>query len=127
LKVNNEEKDYGPRNSKLSKSYFCGSINNTESPFAVFDSVEDSLNFIAEYLKAKVDSKLLSGADIKNSQGKINDIDNLAKAMDNFLFTSYPLEDTNINYETTIFPTQQCKDRISQIKSAIQQAEILGL
>jgi hypothetical protein len=47
--------------------------------------------------------------------------------MDNFLFTSYPLEDTNINYETTIFPTQQCKDRISQIKSAIQQAEILGL
>jgi hypothetical protein len=95
--------------------------------FATFGSPEDFIKFGIEYLKAKVDTKLLSKGEIKDSQGKINNLDKLSEDMDRLLFTSWPIEDINTNYEKDIFPTQQCKDRIKNIKSAIQQAQILGL
>ena len=77
-------------------------------------------------MKDKVNTALLSKAEIKDSQGEINNIDKLSEDMDRLLFTSWPVNNTSIDYET-IFKTQQCQDRIKSIKSAIQQAQILGL
>ena len=127
LKVNKEEKKFGERKTSLSKQYYCATYNNEEFTFGVFQSINDSLTFIVEYLKAKINKPILNGTDIKNAQGKIDNVDVLAESIDEFLYTSYPFVDNNIQYKKDIFPTQQCKDRISQIKSAIQQAETLGL
>ena len=76
--------------------------------------------------KAKINKSILGGADIKNDKGKINDNEALAKAIDSFLYTSYPYEN-GVDYERDISKTQQATDRISKIKFAIQQAETLGL
>jgi len=127
LKVGKEEKKFGNRKTYLSNQYYCATYNNEEFTFGVFQTIEDSIKFIVEYLKNKIDLSLVKGLDIKNAQGKISDVDGLSKSIDEFLYKSYPMEDTNINYEKDVFTTQQCKDRISQIKSAIQQAETLGL
>ena len=127
LKVNKEEKKFGNRKKYLSEQYYCATYNNEEFTFGVFQTIEDSIKFIVEYLKNKINLSLVKGSDIKNAQGKIIDVDSLSKSIDEFLYTSYPVEDKNIQYERDIYPTQQCKDRISQIKSAIQQAETLGL
>jgi hypothetical protein len=126
LKINKEEVQYGPRNDLLTKNYFCASDEWGEMAFATFGSPEDFIKFGMEYLKDKLNTALLSKAEIKDSQGKINNIDKLSEDMDRLLFTSWPVNNTSIDYET-ISKTQQCKDRIKSIKSAIQQAQILGL
>ena len=127
IKINNQEKDFGPRNEKLSKNYTCLVRQNTEFASASFDSLEQFLDFTIKYLTSQVDSKILSRQPIKDDKGKIVKIDDLSKDIDRFIITSWPIEDSTVDYEKNIFPTQEAKTRISTYKYAIGVAESLSL
>ena len=51
----------------------------------------------------------------------------MSKDIDRFVMTSWPIEDSTIDYEKNIFPTQEAKTRIATYKYAIGIAENLGL
>ena len=129
IKINNQQKDFGPRNSKLSNRFACLTIpsQNTQYASAVFDSIENFLDFTIKYLTSQVDSKILSRQPIKDDKGKIVKIDDLSKDIDRFIITNWPVEDGTIDYEKNIFPTEEAKTRIATYKYAIGVAESLGL
>jgi hypothetical protein len=129
IKINNEEKYFGPRNGKLSKSFACLSIpsQNLQYASAVFDNLEDFLDFTINYIKALVDWNILSSQPMKDDKGKIDKIDALSKDIDRLIITNWPIKDDTIDYEKNIFPTQEAKTRITNYKSAIGVAESLGL
>lgn len=127
IKINNQQKDFGPRNDKLSKNFACLVSQNTQFASAAFDSLDLFLDFTINYLKTQVNSKLLSQQSIKDDKGKIVRLDDLAKDMDRFVITNWPIEDKTIDYEKNIFPTQEAQTRIATYKYAIGFAENLGL
>jgi hypothetical protein len=131
IKINNQQKDFGngPRHDKLSKSFACLSIPSQDLQYAsaVFDSLENFLDFTINYIKPLVDSNILSKQSIKDEKGKIVKIDDLTKDIDRFIITNWPIKDDTIDYEKNIFPTQEAKTRITNYKSAIGVAESLGL
>jgi hypothetical protein len=127
IKIAGQEKDFGARNTTLINNYFCATLGKEESAFARFGSTEDSIVFVLNYFKDKVDSNLYSRTDIKDNKNKIKDIQKLSEQMYRFLFTSWPFEDKTTNYEKDIFPTQECKNNIVDIQRAIKEAENLGL
>jgi hypothetical protein len=129
IKINNQQKDFGPRNGKLSNRFACLSIPSQRLQYAsaVFDSIDYFLDFTIKYLTSQVDSKILSRQPIKDDKGRIVKIDDLSKDIDRFIITNWPVEDGTIDYEKNIFPTQQANTRIDNYKTAIGVAESLGL
>ena len=128
IKINNQQKDFGPRNDKLSKSFTCLTIptQSTQYASAVFATIYDFLDFSKDYLKVLM-TTILSGQPIKDDKGKIVNIDELSKDIDRLVITKWPIFDDTIKYEDNIFPTPEAKTRITNYKSAIGAAEILGL
>jgi hypothetical protein len=127
IKINNEQKDFGPRNDKLSKNFACLSIpsQNLQYASAVFDTLGDFLDFTIMYLKTQVEPNILGKQSIKDEKGNIVKIDDLSTDIDRFVTTNWPIKN-GANYEN-IVNTQEAKTRIANYKSAIGVAESLGL
>jgi hypothetical protein len=127
IKINNEEKSFGPRNDKLSKSFSCLSIpsQNLQYASAVFGTLGDFLDFTIMYLKTQVEQNILKGQSIKDDKGEIVKIDDLSKDIDRFVTTNWPIQN-GADYEN-IVNTDEAKLRIENYKKAILTANSLGL
>lgn len=128
LKINGSEKSFGKsRNDKLNKQYTCLESNGTQFASASFNSLEEYLKWKIDYIKSKVDTKILNGKTLKSTDGTITKEtrDNLAKDIYRFIVLNWPLEQdasTAELFEKNI-ETQEVKNEINKIWFAISGAE----
>lgn len=126
LKINNSQKDFGKlRNKKLRTKYACLVYGNEQYPSAAFDSLDDYLEWKFDYIKAKVDSLIMQGMLVKKQNGEFNNLDRLAKDIDKFILTQWPIQ-SELDYEK-IANNDETKQRVTNYKAILNLAKNSGL